>query len=411
MKNLIRIILLIFFSFTFISFAKDMKVEPEKNAVITVWESQGAEGDFIKFAAKEFEKEYADFNISVKYLPIESTKTIGKMQITSQGNQGADVFVFTEGLGVAVSSGIIMPNLVSADKIKKEDIPAAVQAATYKDGKVYGFPMAIETIAMFYNKKLLSSPPKSFEDLLKVGVPFTNRNKNKFGLYCAISSFYTVYGFFAMEGMQLFGKDGYNKNDIGLNSPAAIRAMEDILTLKPMMFKVPPGDKVSAPLVGLFQEGKVMAIISGSWDIPRIKSSNVDFGITPLPTFKGKHLNTFLGVRLMGVNPQSKCKKAAQLFAAYCTSPEMLKKRFEMTKQIPPAKSVLSDPAVKNNPLAKAFIEQAQYSKPMPPIPEMKLLTDPMTAAITDVWTGKATPKQALETAVTTIKQQIETQK
>jgi arabinogalactan oligomer / maltooligosaccharide transport system substrate-binding protein len=412
MKRLIAAAIMVMFGCAMTSFAKDVKVDPEKNAVITVWESQGAEGEFIKYAGKEFEKEYAKFGVKVKYLPVESVKTIGQMQMTAQGGAAADVFVFPgDGLGSAVDSGIIMPNLVSADKITKEDIPAAVQAATYKDGKVYGFPMAIESIALFYNKKLLPAPPKTFEELLKEGVPFTDRDKNQFGLYCDIANFYTSYAFFAMEGMNLFGENGYDKNDIGLNSPAAIQALKDILTLKPMMFTTPPGkDQANAPMVGLFGEGKVMAIISGPWDVPRIKSSKIDFGIAPLPTFNGKHLVTFAGVRLMGVNPSSKCRKAAQLFAAYCTSPEVLKKRFEMTNQIPPVKSLMNEPSIKNNPLVKPFMEQTQYSKPMPSISEMKLIWDPMIAAITDAWTGKVTPKQALDNVEKTISDQIKLQ-
>jgi len=332
--------------------------------------------------------------------------------MSAQGGAAADVFVFPgDGMGSAVDSGVIMPNLVSADKITKEDVSAAVEASTYKDGKVYGFPMAIESIAMFYNKKLLPTAPKTFEELLKVGVPFTNRDKNQYGLYCDIANFYTAYAFFAMEGVNIFGKDGYNKNEIGLNTPEAIQGLKDILELKPMMFAIPPGkDQANAPMVGLFGEGKVMAIISGPWDVPRIKSSKIDFGIAPLPTFKGKHPITFAGVRLMGVNPSSKCRKASQLFAAYCTSPEILKKRYEMTNQIPPVKALMDDPAIMNNPLVKPFMEQSQYSKPMPSIPEMKLIWDPIIPAITDAWTGKVTPKAALDNVVRTIKDQIELQ-
>ena len=412
MKKLVAFAIMAMFGCSITLFAKDVQVEPEKGAVITVWESEGAEGDFIKYAAKEFEKEYAKDDVKVKYLNVESKKTVGKMQVAVQGGAAADIFVCAhDALGSCINSGIIMPNLVSADKIRKEFLPAAVSAVTYKDGKLYGFPLAIETYAMFYNKKLLKTPPQTFEELFKVGVPFTDRSNNKYGLYYDIANFYNTYAFLAMDGGYVFGDNGYNKNDIGLNNKGAVSGLEALITLKPMSVAIAPDkDKANAPMIGLFTEGKVMTIITGPWDIPRLTKTDLDFGIVPLPTFKGKHPKSFSGIRMMCVNPASKYKKAAQLFAAFCTTPEMLMKRFEMTNQIPPVISLLKNPKIDNNPLVEPFLEQAEYSEPMPSIPEMKLTWDPMLAAVADAWAEKATPKAALDNAVNTIKQQIKLQ-
>jgi arabinogalactan oligomer / maltooligosaccharide transport system substrate-binding protein len=407
-----KFLFFIFLLFSFSLLSKDVQVEPEQDAIITVWESGGKEGDFIKWIGQKYEKKYAKFNVKVKFSPIELTKIVNKMQIAVQGGHAADVFVLPHSdLGQAINAGIVMPNLVCVDYIRNNFIESAVNASIGSDGKFYGFPLSIETIAMFYNKKLLKKPPQTFEELIKIGTPFTNRDKNQYGLYFDMANFYYANAFFAMEGGYVFGNNGFNINDIGLNSAGSVKGLEDILTLKPICVKIPPGkDQADSPMIGLFSEGKVMAIITGSWDITRLQNANVDFAIIPLPTFKGMHPLTFSGLRLMAVNPSSKYKKAAQLFAEFCMSKDNQKKRFEITKQIPVDKSLINIPGIKNNPLVKPFMEQAKYSKPTPAIPEMKLVWDPMIPAVIDAWTGKMTPKAALDNAVKTIKDQIELQ-
>jgi arabinogalactan oligomer / maltooligosaccharide transport system substrate-binding protein len=337
---------------------------------------------------------------------------IQKMSLAVQGNTGADVFMLPhDRLGQAINAGVIMPNLVSADRIKKDFMPAAVQAATGPDGKVYGFPLSIETYGLFYNKKYFPTAPKTFEEIIKVGKQMTDRDKNQYGIFFDVANFYFTYCFLAMDGGYVFGDNGYNIKDIGLNNKGSIQGLQSLLTLKPISFKIPPGkNQADAPMTGLFGEGKIATIITGPWSIDNIRKSKVKFGIAPLPTFNGKHPVSFSGVRLFAVNPGSKYKKAAQLFAKFCTSDRMLLKRYEITAQIPPVKALLKNKKITDNPFVKPFLEQANYAQPMPSVPEMNLIWDPSIAAFSDAWTGKATPKEALDNLVKVIKQQIELQ-
>ncbi|NQD68723.1 cyclodextrin-binding protein, partial [Bacillus haikouensis] len=65
-------------------------------------------------------------------------------------------------------------------------------------------------------------------------------------------------------------------------------------------------------------------------------------------------------------------------------------------------------PAIADNPGAKAVAEQSQYAVPMPNIPEMGTVWEPMANALQTVVTGKQEPKAALDSAVEQINQNIE---
>ncbi|MES8708927.1 extracellular solute-binding protein, partial [Cutibacterium acnes] len=158
---------------------------------------------------------------------------------------------------------------------------------------------------------------------------------------------------------------------------------------------------------GLFNEGKVAAIIDGPWAIQGYDNSGINYGVAPIPTLDGKQPRTFSTVREAVVSSYSQYPRAAQLFAAYISSEEMLMKRYEMTKSIPPVKSLL-DKIIKNTDEATyAVISQGFNSDAMPSIPEMGYLWSPMASAITAMWVNDQQPRKVLDHAKKIIEEQI----
>lgn len=85
-------------------------------------------------------------------------------------------------------------------------------------------------------------------------------------------------------------------------------------------------------------------------------------------------------------------------------------KRYEMTKQIPPVKKLAEKEEIATNPFVSPILEQAKKSTPMPSIPEMGLMWEPLSAALNDSYMGTATPKEALDRAANIIKEQMASQ-
>ncbi|YAR63210.1 hypothetical protein ACUIAK_08990 [Bacillus cytotoxicus] len=78
------------------------------------------------------------------------------------------------------------------------------------------------------------------------------------------------------------------------------------------------------------------------------------------------------------------------------------------TKEIPPVKSVMEDPIIKDNEAAKAVATQSESGIPMPNIPEMQEVWGPAGDALQLIVTNKQEPKIALDEAVKQIKGNIE---
>ncbi|MXD03684.1 extracellular solute-binding protein, partial [Escherichia coli] len=79
-------------------------------------------------------------------------------------------------------------------------------------------------------------------------------------------------------------------------------------------------------LRGLFNEGKVAAVIDGPWSIQGYIDSGINFGVTRIPTLDGHQPRTFSTVRLAVVSSFTEYPHAAELFADYLTTDKMLMK-------------------------------------------------------------------------------------
>lgn len=385
------------------------EILPEPGATLKVWESQGPEFEWLEYVGEKFEEKYG---VEVKAEKLAMTETVRRLEQDGPVGAGADVIVLPhDSVGQGVISGVLMPNFLTGEKIANDYFEAARLAATAADGQIYGFPLSIETYVMFYNKDLLPEGVKTFEELKEWDkkVKFTNKEANKFAFVWELVNFYYGHAFLATNGGYLFGNNGTNKDDLGVNNAGAIKGIENMVTLKDISVNN-PSDITYDSMMGLFREGKIAAILNGPWAVEGLTKAGVNFGMAEIPTLNGVELNPFSGVRMLAVSTYTQYPQAAQLFAEFATSDEMLMKRYEMTKQIPPVKSLTERDEIAKDPLVAPILEQSKYSTPMPSIPQMGLVWEPLSAALNDSYLGIATPKEALDKAAKIIKEQIASQ-
>lgn len=367
---------------------------PEAGASLIVWESEGPEKDFVEYAIDEFNKKYPD--VSIEYQPVGHTDSTDKIELDGPNGEGADVFAAPhDKLGRLVTAGLVLENnLLSSD----EFVEAAVKATTY-DGKMYGYPTGIETYALFYNKDIVDTPVKTFEEIVEFSKTFNDPSSNRFALMWEAANAYYNYCFLGGYGADLFGPDGTDKNILGFNSQNGIDAMNFFQSLR-AVYDVEAADAIWDPMMLGFKEGKAAYMINGPWAIQGLKDENINFGITELPLLpNGEHPKSFSGIRGNYVSSFTEYPNAARLFAAFMSSDEMLKKRFEITSQIPPRKNIeISDE------LIKSILEQAKYAVPMPSIPEMDSYWPTMGGAFSNIWNG-ADVESELEAAASAMRE------
>ncbi|WP_026477534.1 sugar ABC transporter substrate-binding protein [Alkaliphilus transvaalensis] len=380
---------------------------PEENAKLVVWESEGSEGRFLEYAAKQFTEKYG---VEVVFEAVTHSDSRNRLAQDGPAGVGADVFAAPhDHTGELVASGLIIPNDLFEDRIKSEFLQGAIDGVSYQ-GVLYGYPTAIETYVLFYNKEHIEEAPKSFKEVIEFSKNYNNPRENKFGFMWDVGNAYYSHSFIAGSGGYVFGAGGTDKTDIGLNNEGAVVGGNEILAFQEIL-PVKTDDTNYQVLDGLFAEGKVAMVINGPWAIVGYQEAGIDFGIAPLPTLSnGKNPASFSGIRTMFVSAYTKYPNAAKLFADFVTTDEMLLKRYEITKQIPPVISLMSEDIIKNDPLVAPFLEQAQYAVPMPSIPQMGVVWEPYARAFQIMWNNNIPPQDALDEAVNTIKDAIKTQ-
>lgn len=381
-------------------------LQPEAGAELLVWESKGPELDFLKAISEKFEKEYG---VKVKVEAVPAIDSIKKLTTDGPAGIGADVFSAPhDQLGNAVTTGLVLENDIFDEKMTNEFMSSAINGVKYQ-GVLYGFPTAIDTYALFYNKKLMDKAPQTYEDIIKFAETYNDPANKKFALMWDVAQLYQSYSFLAGYGGYVFGNDGADTNDIGLNNEKSIEGAKFLQSLKKIL-PININDINDNIITGFFQEGKTAAVINGPWLISSLSKDNFEYGVVPLPLLpNGERPKSFSGIRALYVNSYSKYPAAAKLFASYATNKENLKLRFEMTTQLPPRNDLTNDPIITDNPNALAFLEQAKNSTPMPSIPEMGNVWQPISAALASIWNDNQDPAAALNKAVEQIKTAIKT--
>lgn len=358
---------------------------------LKVWESEGPEKDYILWAAEEYIKTHP--NIVIEYEPVGSSDARGKIELDGPAGVGADVFVTPhDHVGALVAGGHILDRV--DPEFSNTFVDAAVIASTY-DGKIYGYPLAVETYALFYNKDIIPNPPKTWAEIEAFAKTWNDKSKNKYAIAWETANAYFDYIFMSGFGAPLFGASGNDRKQHNINSKGAIEGLTYFQKLRKSILDVPSADMSGDFCNSSFIEGNVPMLITGPWKIADFTKANVNFGIAEIPVFPGQKNppSSFSGVRLAFVSAYTDHQAEAEEFAQFLMSKAAQEKRYEMTSQIPTRKDItISDP------LSNGILAQAKYAVPMPTIPQMGTFWSAMGAAFASIWDG-ADPATELNAA------------
>ncbi|MBB3130120.1 arabinogalactan oligomer/maltooligosaccharide transport system substrate-binding protein [Paenibacillus rhizosphaerae] len=375
-------------------------LQPEEGASLVVWESK-EERSFTDEIAKQFTEKY---NVPVKIEEVAATDQVTKLSQDGPSGLAADIVMFPhDNLGRAAAAGLLLANDAFKDETVKNNTDASIQGVTY-DGVLYGYPRAAETYALYYNKSLLKEAPKTFDDVIAFGKTFTDKAKKKYGIMWETGNMYFNYPFIATTGGYIFGKDGTDKDDIGINSEGAVEGLKTYVQLKEIL-PVKSGDISPDIKRSLFNAGDVAMDMNGPWELAGYKQALGDnLGVAPIPTIGGKAAISFSGIKAWYVNSFTQYPNAAQLFANFASSKDAQLLLNTKVGSIPTNKEALESDQIKNDPYISAFAEQTKNSQPMPSIPEMGNVWSPVNAALPEIWDNNADPKAAMDKAAQQIK-------
>lgn len=136
--------------------------------------------------------------------------------------------------------------------------------------------------------------------------------------------------------------------------------------------------------------GNVLATVSGPWSASQYATDvggEANLGCAKLPTVTvdgdTKNLGSFLGYKVLGVNPQASSGNDERLAAAhevamYLASKEVQEKRFDSFSTVPTNKEVKELQKVKDSKVVNAIINQTPFAVPQTAVPP-QIWTAPQT--------------------------------
>ncbi|MFB1049811.1 extracellular solute-binding protein [Paraliobacillus sp. JSM ZJ581] len=385
---------------------KEKAVEmPEKPEKLTIWVN--AEEKQEEAVGQIAEKYTEETDIEIEAIPINMLDQIEKLDVEGPAGNGPDIiFQPHDRIGDLVLRGLIDP--VNLNDKAAEYTDAAISAVT-NDGETWGYPAVTETYSLFYNQALVDSAPETMDDLMTIAEEKTNTSNDAYGFLMEAANFYFTYPFFSGNGAYVFANnDGaYDISDIGLNNDGAVEGGKLMQSWFDNDYI--PQDLTPDIMNGLFKEGKVAAVINGPWMVREYHDAlGDDLQATPLPTLdNGEHPKSFVGVKAYLLSYYSNNKEWAQDFMSYITNKENAMLYYDVAGEMPARVDSIDDPAIADDPIYSAFAEQATYGEPMPGVPAMQQIWDPINNALSFISKGEPV-EDVLDEAVQTISDNIE---
>ncbi len=371
-----------------------------------LWENDST----VQGVLSEFESTHP--GITVKYSKQNPKQYRERLQAFIEKGDGPDVFRF-HNTWVPMLRNELSPapaTIMSDSEFSTSFYPVA-NADLVGGQYVYGIPMEIDGLGLYYNEDLFVaagvSPPTTWEDVLNIVPKLTVRNGSSIitsaialGTAGNVEHFSDILATMMMQ------------NGAKLSTPTGQQAEEALAFYKKFSTTSDPvytWNDTMDNSVNAFASGKVAMILAPSWRVFDIKQTNASlrFKVVPIPQLPGNTV-TWASYWVEGVSSKSKNSQVAWELVKFMTSRETLEKMYSEASKTrlfgePYARVDMANLLIED-PYVGAYIKQANTAKSFPLASRtfdngintnlIKYIED----AINSVSQGSA-PSAALETA------------
>jgi len=320
-----------------------------------------------------------------------------KFQQAAAAGKGPDIWIWPhDRIGEWIAGGLLQP--VTPSRKAAADLEPLALKAFNVGGKQWGYPISIEAVSLVYNKDLVPTPPKTFEEVFALDKKLSAQGKK--AILWDYNNTYFTWPLLAANGAYPFKlkADGtYDPADTGVGNAGAQKGTE-LLAKLVKDGVMPKGSDYAAMEAGLAQ-GKVAMMINGPWSWDNLKKAKINFGVAKIPTVAGKKAAPFVGVLGAMISKASPNREVATEFIEnHMLSLEGLKTlNADVPLGTPASKALFAE--LKSDANIQATMASAQDGAPMPNNPEMGRFWSSMQSALQNVTEGRQAPKEALDAA------------
>lgn len=373
---------------------------PSTEGTLTIWADAGRQ-PAIEAIAKDFTEK---FSIPVRVQVMAFGDIRNNLQLGGPVGEGPDLIVGAhDWIGQLYGNGLLAPIELPEELAANFD-PVALNAFTY-DGQLVGLPYLTEAVALYYNTDLVSEVPATWADTITLAEQIVADGKAERGIAIPKGDPYHHEALLTGFGGYVFGLDAegnYNPEDVGIDSPGAIKAAEELDRLvKADVFS----DAVDyGAAQALFTSGKLGMWITGPWALGDIRTSGVPYAVAPIPTMD-ETPSPFVGAQGFMINKFSKNLLLAQSFLTdFVATDDGMQQLYDAVPFVPawkPLAATIDDKDLQD------FAASVANGHPMPAIPQMASVWTAWGNAITLIYQQKEEPAKALQDAAEAIRAEI----
>jgi len=312
-----------------------------------------------------------------------------------------------------------MPEILLPFNSFRETFVDVVENDLSENNKIYGLPLYVDTLALYYNKDFfntagITSPPETWDDLIEDLDKLTKKNQwgaiERAGIALGIAenvnrSTDILALLMLQNGTKMVSDDKksatFDKSILREGSSYypgqdALRFYTDFANPSKRNYT---WNKQMPYSIDAFIEGKTAIMINYSHHIPTIKSKApyLNFGIAPMPQLKGRNFDiNYANYWAFTVSKNTKAPDEAWKFIVYLTNKENSQIYLEKTKR-PPGRRDLVD-WQKNDLELGVFAKQSLTARNWYQVDNSKIETI-LAEAINSVILSRASISKAIETA------------
>jgi arabinogalactan oligomer / maltooligosaccharide transport system substrate-binding protein len=385
----------------------DTGVPERADAELVIW-TDGLKVDAVTEVANAFEEANG---ITVAVQVVAEDLQANFVTADAAGN-GPDVVVGAhDWIGNMVQNGAIEPLQVTPDQLSGYS-DVAVQATTYNE-QLYGLPYGVEALALYRNTDLVPEAPQTLDDAIAAGQAVVDAGEAESALNLPVGDVgdaYHMQPLLTSMGGYVFGQNpqgDYDPADLGLDSEGAIAAAQKIAELGESGSGVLRRSISGDNSIALFTDGQAPFLVSGPWALADVDAAGFGYEIPPIPGFAGAEpAKPFMGAQAFYVAANGQNKAFAQEFVTnHVNSEEQMQVMFDLA-QLPPAMTAVREAVAADNPNVETFATAAEGGDPMPAIPPMQAVFEPLGQAYAAI-VGGADPAETMRTTAETIRAAI----
>ncbi|MGW1291663.1 extracellular solute-binding protein [Streptomyces sp. NPDC002533] len=377
------------------------KSSGELSGTVTWWDtsSVGSEDKVFKKLAEGFEKKHP--KVDVKYVNVPFGEAQNKFKNAAQAGDGAPDVIRSEVAWTPdfANLGYLAP-LDGTAALKNQDdfLKQAVASTKYED-KTYAVPQVIDSMGIFYNKKMFQEAgveaPANLADLKTVAKKIKDKT-GKTGLYLRGDDPYYFLSFLYGEGGDMV--DAGSKS-VTIDKPEGVKAFKAVKALVDDGTAKTDASDGWENMMQAFKNGDVAMMINGPWAVADTLTGKEfadkdNLGVAPVPAGSAAQ-GAPQGGHNLAVYAGSKNLDASYAFVEYMTSVDSQATAAGELNLLPTRTSAYAKKEAVDSEIVGFFKPVVETAVERPWIPEGGSLFEPLRVEYTKVLTGQTTPEKA----------------